>query len=66
MNTEDLRDCYYSATQMKIMNMLGNKMKVSLNGKPVSQIVPHGSKHELLPDEEFVGTSSLEKIDCVE
>jgi len=61
-----LRDCYYSETQYEIMTLLGCKMKVFLNGKPVSQLFPHGTKHELLKDEVFVGTEMLEKIECIE
>ena len=32
----------------------------------VSQLFPHGTKHEFLPDEEFVGTEALALIDCIE
>lgn len=61
-----LKDCYYSPQQYKLMQLMGCKMKVSLNGNPVSSIVDHGVKHDLLLDEKFVGTEILEKIDCIE
>lgn len=66
MENKDLRDCYYSPTQLKLMVALGCKMKVSLNGKPVSQICIHKDPHSLLDDEEFVGTAELKDIDCIE
>lgn len=62
----DLRDCYFSPYQWRVMQMLGYKMSVTLNGKQVSQIFPHGTAHELLKDEVFVGTAPLAEIDCDE
>lgn len=64
MNT--LKDCYFSPTQWKLMQLLGCKINVKLNGKQVSQIFDHGSKHDLLFDEYFVGTALLKDIEYIE
>jgi hypothetical protein len=61
-----MKNCYYSKIQLLLMQGLGCNMKVSLNGKPVSQITDFNIKHNLLEDEIFVGSSSLEDILCEE